>query len=57
MGYQEGRPPVARLGRLLEVEKLYLRSDCPLVGGDSGGPLFDMHGRVVGIHSRIGNLL
>jgi serine protease Do len=57
LGYHEGRPPVARLGRLLEVEKLYLRTDCPLVGGDSGGPLFDMHGRVVGIHSRIGSLL
>jgi serine protease Do len=26
-----------------------------LVGGDSGGPLFDMQGRVIGIHSRIGN--
>ena len=25
-----------------------------LVGGDSGGPLFDMHGSVIGIHSRIG---
>ena len=24
------------------------------MGGDSGGPLFDMHGRVIGIHSRIG---
>ena len=30
-----------------------LRTDCTLVGGDSGGPLFDMHGRVIGIHSRI----
>jgi serine protease Do len=28
-----------------------------LVGGDSGGPLFDMHGRVIGIHSRIGQSL
>jgi serine protease Do len=30
-----------------------LRTDCTLVGGDSGGPLFDMQGRVIGIHSRI----
>jgi hypothetical protein len=34
-----------------------VRTDCPLVGGDSGGPLFDMYGKVVGIHSRIGDLL
>jgi serine protease Do len=30
-----------------------IRTDCTLVSGDSGGPLFDMHGRVIGIHSRI----
>ncbi|MEX0728448.1 MAG: S1C family serine protease [Planctomycetaceae bacterium] len=53
-GYSEERPAVVRLGRLIDVEDDYLESDCPLVGGDSGGPLFDMHGRVIGIHSRIG---
>jgi len=57
LGYQEGRPPVARLGRILEAEKERLRTDCPLVGGDSGGPLFDMKGHVIGVHSRIGPLL
>jgi serine protease Do len=31
-----------------------LKTDCTLVGGDSGGPLFDMSGNVIGIHSRIG---
>ena len=34
-----------------------LTTDAALVGGDSGGPLFDMHGRVVGINSRIGQPL
>jgi serine protease Do len=53
-GLKPGRPPVVRLGRLQEVSASVLVSDCALVGGDSGGPLFDMHGRVIGIHSRIG---
>ena len=53
-GYQPGRAPVVRLGRVLQIEKTFLRTDCTLVGGDSGGPLFDMHGKVIGIHSRIG---
>jgi serine protease Do len=53
-GYKANRPPVVRLGRLQQVTQKILESDCSLVGGDSGGPLFDMHGRVIGIHSRIG---
>ena len=57
LGHQEGRPPVARLGRILEVDRTFLRSDCPLVGGDSGGPLFDMNGQVIAVHSRIGTLM
>lgn len=56
-GYYVGRSPVVRLGRVLEINKGYLRTDCTLVGGDSGGPLFDMHGNVIGIHSRIGPLI
>jgi serine protease Do len=54
-GYKLGRPPVLRLGRLLDRDDTTLHTDCILVGGDSGGPLFDMHGRVIGINSRIGN--
>ncbi|MFO0969599.1 MAG: trypsin-like peptidase domain-containing protein [Gemmataceae bacterium] len=53
-GYQKGRTPVVRLGRILDNSKTFIRTDCTLVGGDSGGPLFDMYGRVIGIHSRIG---
>jgi len=52
-GYQKGRAPVLRLGRLIETGRSTLVTDCKLVGGDSGGPLFDMDGKVVGIHSRI----
>jgi serine protease Do len=52
-GYKEGRSPVVRLGRVLDRGTVLIRTDCALVGGDSGGPLFDMSGRVIGIHSRI----
>jgi serine protease Do len=53
-GYKAGRTPPLRLGRILETRGNALRSDCTLVGGDSGGPLFDLDGKVIGIHSRIG---
>ncbi|MFN3244189.1 MAG: S1C family serine protease [Planctomycetota bacterium] len=57
-GRKPGRTAPARLGRVLRVpENGYLVTDCTMQGGDSGGPLFDMQGRVVGINSRInGNL-
>lgn len=53
-GYMDGRAPVVRVGRILQKNSTVLQTDCTLVGGDSGGPLFDLEGRVVGIHSRIG---
>jgi serine protease Do len=56
-GYQRGRAPVVRLGRILQPRGSEVMTDCTLVGGDSGGPLWDMEGRVVGINSRIGGSL
>jgi S1-C subfamily serine protease len=53
-GFRANRTPVVRVGRILHTDTFVIQSDCTLVGGDSGGPLFDMHGRVIGIHSRIG---
>ena len=53
-GFQKGRPPVVRLGRIISQRATMLQTDCTLVGGDSGGPLFDLQRRVIGIHSRIG---
>jgi serine protease Do len=56
-GYKTGRTPVVRLGRVLHVTERFIQTDCALAGGDSGGPLFDLQGRVIGIHSRIGGPL
>ena len=56
-GWRRDRPPVARLGQIRDTQKDLIRSNCTLVGGDSGGPLFDLEGNVVGIHSRIGYTL
>ncbi len=52
---KDRRTPV-RLGQIQEYSKRerVLTSDCTLVGGDSGGPLFDLNGKLIGIHSRIG---
>ncbi len=57
-GYQKDRgEPAVRFGRILAIQRKVIETDCTLVGGDSGGPLFDMQGKVIGIHSRIGNSL
>src|SRR5262249_25394639 len=53
-GFISGRTPVLRLGRVLNSTDSLVQTDCTLVGGDSGGPLFDLDGKVIGIHSRIG---
>lgn len=60
-GIQTNRPPPLRLGRLLhhiqdDDEELFgnLASDCTIISGDSGGPLFNLAGQVIGIHSNIG---
>lgn len=55
-GVQRGRTPPIRLGRILVAGKRakFLVSDATVISGDSGGPLFDLEGRVIGIHSNIG---
>jgi serine protease Do len=53
LGYHQGRPPVVRIGRILQKSESMIQTDCPLVGGDSGGPLIDLDGKVIGINSRI----
>ena len=54
-GFRKNRTPVVRVGRIVNYNRITTQTDCAIVGGDSGGPLFDMNGKVVGIHSRIGD--
>ena len=51
-GYQAGRSPVCRLGRVLYEDESYFVTDCNLSGGDSGGPHFNLEGRFVGLIKR-----
>ena len=54
-GYKVDRTPPVRLGRVIENDAdKFLTSDSALIGGDSGGPLFDLAGKLIGIHSNIG---
>ncbi|MEN8774803.1 MAG: trypsin-like peptidase domain-containing protein, partial [Akkermansiaceae bacterium] len=52
-GFDPMRKPPVRLGRVL-ANNNFVVTDTAVVGGDSGGPLFDVEGRVIGIHSNIG---
>jgi serine protease Do len=56
-GFDKERGSVVRLGRVVRIANSTLQSDCILIGGDSGGPLFDLTGKLAGIHSRVGQQL
>jgi serine protease Do len=57
-GFDASRPPPVRFGRVVSKGPgNFLTTDCTLIGGDSGGPLFGLDGKIVGIHSSIGQSL
>ena len=57
-GYDPARTPPMRFGRVVSTGPgNFLTTDCTLIGGDSGGPLFDLDGKVIGINSSIGESL
>jgi len=56
-GYRPDREAPVRVGRLLSIGNRTVVSDCAILLGDSGGPLFDINGKVIGIHSMITSLI
>lgn len=59
-GFKAQRGPVVRFGRIVDpISKVngYIQSSCLMEPGDSGGPLFDLKGRLIGIHSQCGEVL
>lgn len=56
-GLDGGRGVVARVGRIIAKTEHLMRSDCRILGGDSGCALFNLRGELIGIHSRIGRPL
>jgi serine protease Do len=51
------RHAAVRLGRVYHHCEYDIATDCIIMGGDSGGPVFDMDGRVIGISSTCGDSL
>jgi serine protease Do len=54
-GFDPARTPPVRFGRVMsDGPGNFFTTDCTLIGGDSGGPLFDLDGKLIGINSSIG---
>lgn len=57
-GFDPARTPPIRFGRVVSKGPgNFFTTDCTLIGGDSGGPLFDLEGNIIGINSNIGQSL
>lgn len=54
-GWKLGRNPPVRTGRILARRTHQILTDAVLIGGDSGGPLFNLDGQLIAIHSSIGD--
>lgn len=55
-GFDKERGIVVRIGRVIANKDETMQTDSRLLGGDSGGPLFDFDGNLIAIHSRVSQL-
>jgi serine protease Do len=55
LSFPRGKPAAVRMGRILQVSPNEFVTDCPIMGGDSGGPLLNMNGNLIGISSKVKN--
>lgn len=53
LSFPRGSAAAVRLGRIQEIEEDRLITDCPIMGGDSGGALINLDGELIGVSSRI----
>ena len=56
-GFDQQRGTPLRIGHILNIGENFIGTDTALIGGDSGGPSFDLKGNVIGIHSHISDQL
>lgn len=58
LGVEKGRDGVVRAGRVLMAKNRtgFITMDTPVIHGDSGGPVFDLSGKQVGINQSIHGL-
>jgi serine protease Do len=52
-GWDRARGSVLRVGKLVKLSANMIQSDCVLMGGDSGGGVFNLSGELIGINSQI----
>jgi serine protease Do len=55
--FERGKPPVVRIGRVLRNGNKEIITDCTIMGGDSGGPLLNLDGKVIAIGTKCDNSL